>query len=129
MILKQTIITVTDKSGLNNINVFQLYGGFFRKFTKIGFFIKGSCRKITKKQNNNKSIAKKKFFKKGHITKAIITRQSYNLHRLDGRRLKLKDNTSITIKKNKLTRSKHILGPGFIDLRRKKFLSLFHRKF
>jgi len=129
MILKQTIISVTDRSGLDCIKVFHLYGGFYRHSTKIGFFIKGSCKKITPKKYKNRTIVRKKFFKKGHITKAIITRQSYLLTRLDGSSLKVKDNTSITVKKNKLTVSKYIYGPGLIDLRRKKFLLLFNKRF
>lgn len=129
MILKQTIISVTDRSGLDCIKVFHLYGGFYRHFTRIGFFIKGSCKKITPKQYKNKTIIRKKFFKKGHITKALITRQSYNLNRIDGSILRLKDNTSITVKKNKLVISKYIYGPGLLDLRRKKFLLLFNKRF
>jgi ribosomal protein L14 len=128
MILKQTILSVTDKSGLDCIKVFHLYGGFYRHSTKIGFFIKGSCKKVTPKNYKNKLITRKKFFKKGHITKAIITRQSFHTHRNDGSVLKLKDNTSLTIKKNKLLVSKYIYGPGFIDLRRKKFLLLFKKR-
>ncbi len=129
MILKQTIISVTDKSGLNCIKVFQLYGGFWRKFTKLGFYVKGSCKQIKPKNYKNDNVVRKKFFKKGHIARALLTRQSYNIHRKDGCTLKLKDNTSITIKKKKIPLSKYILGPGLIDLRRKKFLSLFHYKF
>lgn len=129
MILKQTILTVTDKSGLNCIKVFQLYGGFWRKYTRLGFYIKGSCRKIKPKNFKNKTIVHKKLFKKGHIIRALITRQAYNLNRLDGCVMRVKDNTSITIKKKKIPLSKYILGPGLIDLRKKKFLSLFKYKF
>ena len=78
MIQKQTWVNICDSSSALWVKVFQLYGGFFRKTTSVGFFIKGSVRVYKPQVIFYKGYTKKKV-KKGLIRRSILVRQTYNL--------------------------------------------------
>lgn len=129
MILKQTILLTTDRSGLNLIKTFHLYSGFHRHWTKIGFFIKGSARFAVNKKYKNMNIARKiKKVRKGLKVKVIITRQSYLMKRFDTSTLYTTDNSCLALRQKKLLRSKYIFGPIFLNFRRTRFLNLYKIK-
>jgi hypothetical protein len=44
MILKGTYLIPIDKNGVWWVSVFHLYSGFFRKFCKVGGFVKTSVK-------------------------------------------------------------------------------------
>ena len=46
MIFKQTWLEVADNTNVRWLQVFHLYKGFYRKSTKIGFFIKSTARVV-----------------------------------------------------------------------------------
>ncbi len=126
MILKQTVLLTSDKSGLNLIKTFHLYGGFMRRWSKIGFFVKGSAKIAINKKYKNMNIKRKiKKIRKGQIARVIITRQNYRMFRFDSSCLYTYDNSCITFKKQKILRSKYIFGPIFRNFRRCKYKNLF----
>lgn len=118
MINKLTILNNTDTSNIGFIKVFHLYGGFYRKKTKIGFYIKGSIRLLKKKYMKNK-------VKKGKIVKMIICSQKFFIKSLDNSVISNYKNKGLYLKKKNLLNSNYIIGPGFKNLNNKKILNYF----
>lgn len=124
MIFKQSWLHVTDNTNVEWLQVFHLYKGFWRKQTRVGFFVKGSARVIQPPRMEYKGY-KFRFNKKGDICRGLLVRQRFSLLRPDGMRVLFADNSSILIKKKQNPKSKYILGPTTVLLRRKKFKTLF----
>lgn len=124
MIFKQTWLNVADNTNVEWLQVFHLYKGFFRKQTKVGFFVKGSARVIQPPRIEYKGY-KFKFNKKGDICRGLLIRQKFPAVRLDGIKVTFDTNSTILIKKKQNPKSKYVLGPTTLVLRRKKFRSLF----
>lgn len=74
MIQKLTWVYLTDSFRIKWIKVFHLYGGFFRKKTKISFFIKGSIRSVMQIKKRYKNVNR---YKKGTIIRCFILRTVY----------------------------------------------------
>jgi ribosomal protein L14 len=106
------------------LQIFHLYKGFYRKSTKIGFFIKGSARVVEPPRVEYKGF-KFKFNKKGDICRGLIIRSKYNVFRIDGSSIFFNSNNTILLKKKQEVKSKYLYGPVSNELKRKKFLSLF----
>jgi large subunit ribosomal protein L14 len=123
MIFKQTWLNVADNTNVEWLQVFHLYKGFFRKQTSVGFFVKGSARIIQPPRVEYKGY-KFRFNKKGDICRGLLTRQKFPLLRLDGTKICFNQNSTILIKKKQNPKSKYVLGPTTLLLRRKKFKSL-----
>lgn len=114
---KSTIITVSNKSNIFNSRVFHVYRNGKNCKSKISFILKSSVRKI-------KPLKKKDFKKKSKIMSVLIrTRQWIN--RYDGSQTRFSDNSVLVLKKNSNVMNTYIWGPTSIELRRKKYLSLF----
>jgi large subunit ribosomal protein L14 len=124
MIFKQTWLTVSDNTNVRWLQIFHLYKGFYRKSTKIGFFIKGSARVVEPPRVEYKGF-KFKFNKKGDICRGLIIRSKYNVFRIDGSSIFFNSNNTILLKKKQEVKSKYLYGPVSNELKRKKFLSLF----
>lgn len=123
MIQKQTWVNICDSSSALWVKVFQLYGGFFRKTTSVGFFIKGSVRVYKPQVIFYKGYTKKKV-KKGLIRRSILVRQTYNLKN-NLFFFNFSKNTSIFIKKKNVVTSKYIFGPSTRLLKKKNLIQLF----
>lgn len=128
MIFKKTWLNISDNTNVKWFQNFHLYKGFFRKSTKLGFFVKGSAKIIEPPQIEYKGF-KIKFNKKGDILRSIIIRNKFFIKKNDGLILYFKFNNSLIIKKKSEIRSKYIYGPSTILLKRKKILSLFKQIF
>lgn len=124
MIFKQTWLTVADNTNVRWLQVFHLYKGFFRKSTKIGFFIKGSARVVEPPRIEYKGF-KFKFNKKGDICRGLLIRNKYNIVKNDGSVIFFKNNSIILLKKKQDVKSKYLYGPVSYKIKRKKFLNLF----
>jgi large subunit ribosomal protein L14 len=98
MIFKQTWLTVSDNTNVRWLQIFHLYKGFYRKSTKIGFFIKGSARVVEPPRVEYKGF-KFKFNKKGDICRGLIIRSKYNVFRIDGSSIFFNSNNTILLKK------------------------------
>jgi large subunit ribosomal protein L14 len=124
MIFKQTWLNVSDNTNVRWLQVFHLYKGFYRKSTKIGFFIKGSARVVEPPRLEYKGF-KFKFNRKGDICRGIIIRTKYNNKKDDGSSIYFKANNTILLKKKQDVKSKYLYGSVSYKIKRKKFLSIF----
>lgn len=124
MIFKQTWLSVADNTNVLWLQTFQLYKGFFRKSTKLGFFIKGSAR-VTRPPRIEYKGYKFKFSKRGDICRGIIIRTTYAIRQVDGSKTFFPSNNIILLKKKHEPKSKYLHGPTSYKLKRKKFLLLF----
>lgn len=118
MLIKQSIVHLLDNSNIRLLKIFQLYGGFFRKKTKIGFYSKGSAKLLKRKVLNRK-------IKKGNILKNYILRQKYVIKKIDSSSLNLSDNSIILIKKKNIPRYKYFIGAIPKNIKNKKYQILF----
>lgn len=124
MIFKQTWLSIADNTNVRWLQVFQLYKGFNRKVTTVGYFIKGSARVVEPPRIEYKGF-KFKFNKKGDICRGFIIRVKYNIKQHDGRTIFFKNNSIILLKKKQDIKSKYLHGPITSQIKRKKFLNLF----
>lgn len=124
MIFKKTWLNVADNTNVDWIQTFHLYKGFYRKFTKIGHFIKGSARVVEPPRIEYKGF-KVKFNKKGDICRGLIIRSRFNIQNLDGMIVTFYNNSTILLKKKQELKSKYLFGPISRHMRRKKFILLF----
>jgi large subunit ribosomal protein L14 len=115
MILKGTYLIPIDKNGVWWVSVFHLYNGFFRKFCKVGGFVKTSVKIL---KTNIWLLKKSKI-------NAIIIHSRYQIKKSDNSYLYFKNNSCILLKKRLYPVGKEILGPGVFSLKRKKFLYSF----
>jgi ribosomal protein L14 len=68
-----------------------------------------------------------RFNKKGDICRGLIIRQKYNIIRKDGSVVLFNNNNTILIKKKQNPKSKFLIGPTTLTLKRKKFKSIFEK--
>jgi ribosomal protein L14 len=108
------------------LQVFHLYKGFYRKVTKIGFFVKGFARVVEPPRLEYKGF-KVKYNKKGDICRGLMVRTKFKLKKKDNSVLYFKNNHLILLKKKQDVKSKYMYGPVSSDVRRKKFLNLFSK--
>ena len=124
MIFKETWLSVSDNTNVRWLQAFQLYKGFNRKVTKIGFFIKGTAKIVEPPRIEYKGF-KFKFNKKGDICRSILIRTKYRIYRKDGISLNFKTNNIVLLKKKQDLKSKYLFGPVPLQIKRRKFLNLF----
>jgi large subunit ribosomal protein L14 len=124
MIFKQTWLSVADNTNVRWLQVFHLYKGFYRKTTKIGFFIKATARVVEPPRIEYKGF-KVKYNKKGDICRGLIIRARFNTKKHDGSSIYFSSNNTILLKKKQDVKSKYLYGPVSYVIKRKKFLTLF----
>lgn len=124
MIFKQSWLSIADNTNVRWLQVFHLYKGFYRKSTKVGFFIKGSARVVEPPRVEYKGF-KFKFNRKGDICRGLLVRNKYNVRKDDGSSIYFNGNNTILLKKKQDLKSKYLYGPIPYKIKRKKFLSLF----
>lgn len=115
MIIKQSKLTPADKNGVWLVKTFHLYGGFFKKFSISGDFIK-----ISVKQTKLNSLV----FKKSKLKSIIILTKKLQ-KKNDFSFFKFKFNSCILLKRRLTPFGKEIIGPVVSNLKRKKFLYSF----
>jgi ribosomal protein L14 len=94
----------------------------------VGYFVKGSARVVEPPRIEYKGF-KFKFNRKGDICRGLFVRGRYKIRRDDGSSLLFKNNSTILLKKKQEVKSKYLYGPISYKVRRKRFLSMFHRVF
>lgn len=125
MIFKQTWLNISDGTNVRWLQTFHLYKGFDRKFSKIGFFIKGSARVVEPPRIEYKGF-KVKFNKKGDICRGLLVRTKFMIKKYDGSPVYFNSNDSVLLKKKNDIKSKYLYGPVPLKIKRKKFLTLFN---
>ena len=126
MIQKKSWLSISDNTNVCWLRVFHLYKGFFKKKTKLGFFLKGSARVVEPPRIEYKGF-KVKFNKKGDICRGFFIRSKYNVYKKNGSSVYFQKNAAVLIKKRQDLKSKYLYGPVTKNLKRKKFLLLFKK--
>ena len=81
MIFKKTWLNISDNTNVKWLQTFHLYKGFYRKSSKLGFFIKGSARVVEPPRIEYKGF-KFKFSKKGDICRSLIIKNKFFLKKM-----------------------------------------------
>lgn len=115
MIQKNTYLIPADKCGVWWVSAIHLYGGFFRKVSYTGNFVKISVKK-TRPDN---------WLKKKTKLKGILVRSKKSVYKRDGTSIKFFSNSVVLLKKRTTSQGKVIFGPTTNNIRRKKFLTSF----
>ncbi len=124
MLQKESWIYVTDNTNIRWLKIFQLYKGFFRKFSREGDFIKGSARVVEPPRLEYKGF-KYRYSIKGDINRALIVRTIRPLIRNDGSSTRFNHNGILIVVKKHDFRSKYLNGPISRAIKRKKLKTLF----
>lgn len=124
MIFKQSWLSASDNTNVRWLQVFHLYKGFYRKSSKLGFFIKASARIVEPPRVEYKGF-KFKFNRKGDICRGLIIRTRFPYRKNDGSSITFTSNSTILLKKKQEVKSKYIYGPTSYLIKRKKFTTLF----
>lgn len=115
MIQKHTYLIPADRCGVFWVKTFHLYGGWFRKQSYVGDFIKVSVRDT--KANN-------KLKKKTKIA-GIIIRTKKEIIKADNSHIKFKQNSVVLLKRRMTPKGREVFGPISSTIKRKKFKSSF----
>jgi large subunit ribosomal protein L14 len=115
MIFKKTYLVPIDKCGVWWVNTFHLYGGYSRKVSHIGDFIKISVRNT----RPNNWVAKKS------KSIGIIVQTKKEIRKSDGTNIWFKNNSVVLLKKRLTPKGKEIVGPTVFNIKRKRFLMSF----
>ena len=116
MIQQETRLKVADNTGAKEILCIKVLGGSKRKYAKLGDVIV-----ITVKKTIPGGI------KKGEISKAVVVRTRYSIHRQDGSSVKFDNNAVVIIDDKGEPIGTRIFGPVTRELRFKgqtKIISL-----
>lgn len=124
MIFKETWLSVSDNTNVRWLQAFQLYKGFKRKTTFVGYFIKGAAKIVEPPRIEYKGF-KFKFNRKGDVCRGFIIRTARHIYKKDGSSTFFYNNNIVLLKKKQDLKSKYLFGPVPLQLRRKKFLNLF----
>jgi ribosomal protein L14 len=115
LIKKETQLIPIDKTGVLLANVFHLYKGGMRKTSRTGDFVKISVRIVKPDmvmQKKQKSVA-------------LCINTVFRLSKLDSSSIFFYQNDCLLIKRKFIFRSKEILYPGNVLIRRKKLIYKF----
>lgn len=115
MIQKHSYLIPADKCGVWWVSVIHLYGGFYKKISYTGDFVKISVKK-TRPDN---------WLKKKTKLKGMLVRSKKLTYKSDGTSIKFSTNSVVLFKKRTTTQGKVIFGPTIKEIKRKKFLTSF----
>jgi ribosomal protein L14 len=124
LILKETWLKICDSSQAQWIKTFHLYGGFSRKVSRSGFFIKGSVRVLQPTVDYYKGFSVR-FINKGKILRGLISKQTYTYLNSTGSASRASLNSSVVMKKKFILASERVIGVGFRLIKKKRFLAVF----
>ena len=115
MILKETMLHVSDNCGINLVKCFHIYQLKKRKYSKIKKFIKVSYRSTTK--SLSKLIGKK--------SKGFFYKSKYFFSKIDGSCFFFSSNNCVLTKKRLYPRGKISKGCILYNIKRIKLLNSF----
>nr|ACX30983.1 ribosomal protein L14 [Moneuplotes crassus] len=119
-----TWLKVADSSQAQWLKTFHLYGGFSRSTSAVGDLVRGSVRVIQAIPDPYKGFTVRRI-NKGRILNGILIRQAYKTQLKSGNTIQAKSNNVVILKDDRSVLIKHIVGPCFSLLRKRKFITLF----
>lgn len=105
MIQHNTILKVIDNSGAKKVKCIKIFGGFKRKFAKLGNIIVVSIKELRNKSKITSKVSK------GEVYKAIILKTKKKFFQKDGSNFCFNENSVSLINKQNKFVSTRILGP------------------
>nr|ACX30948.1 ribosomal protein L14 [Moneuplotes minuta] len=124
MIQRLTWLKVADSSQAQWLKTFHLYGGFSRAVSAVGDLVRGSVRVIQAIPDPYKGFTVRRI-NKGRILAGIIIRQTYKAQLKSTTTVQAKTNGVVILKDDRSVLIKHVVGPCFSLLRKRKFITLF----
>jgi large subunit ribosomal protein L14 len=115
MIQQQTILKVSDNSGAKTVKCIKVFGGFKKRFAKLGNVIIVSIKELRSKSRKTSKV------KKGEVYKALIIKTKSKLINKDGS-LTFFDNNSVSlINSQGKPLASRIVGPVSRKLKKGKY--------
>lgn len=114
---KGCFLKIATKSNISKTKVFHIYRNGINCKSKVSFFLRTSVKEL-------KPLKKIEFKKKKKIFSLLVRSKQWIL-RKDGSQRKFSDNSMLILKKNSNSFSNYLWGPSVLELKRKKFLSIF----
>jgi len=114
MIQVQTILNVSDNTGVKKVICIKVLGGSKRRYAFIGDKVICSVREIIPTSK----------IKKGTVVKAVIIRTKKETSRKDGSYIRFGDNSVVLIGKNNEPIGTRVFGLVSRELREKKFMKI-----
>lgn len=115
MIIKGSTLIPADKNGVWLVKTFHLYGGFLKKFSIVGDFIKISVRST---KLNSLVLKKSKLKSIIILTRKLQKKNDYST-------FKFKYNSCVLLKRRLTPVGKEVYGPVTSIIKRKRFLYSF----
>lgn len=114
MIQPRSILEVADNSGAKKVQCIKVFGGFHRKYARIGDIIMVSVKEALPDSN----------IKKGDKAKAVVVRTKKEFRRPDGSYIRFDQNAVVLINAQKEPIGTRIFGPVARELRWKEFMKI-----
>ena len=124
MVQRLSWLKVADSSQAQWLKIFHLYGGFSRKTATVGSYVKGSVRVIQAIPDPYKGFTVRRL-NKGRTLRGVLVRQAYAAVSLTGTVFRGRSNDTVMLKDDYSVLIKHVIGPCFVQMRRKQLRAIF----
>jgi large subunit ribosomal protein L14 len=114
MIQPRSILEVADNSGAKKVQCIKVFGGFHKKYARLGDIIMVSVKEALPDSN----------IKKGDKAKAVVVRTRKEFRRPDGTYIRFDQNAVVLINAQKEPIGTRIFGPVARELRWKEFMKI-----
>lgn len=114
MIQPRSILEVADNSGAKKVQCIKVFGGFHKKYARLGDIIMVSVKEALPDSN----------IKKGDKAKAVVIRTKKEFRRPDGSYIRFDQNAVVLINAQKEPIGTRIFGPVARELRWKEFMKI-----
>ncbi|MFN3479528.1 MAG: 50S ribosomal protein L14 [Thermodesulfovibrionales bacterium] len=114
MIQPRSILEVADNSGAKKVQCIKVFGGFHKKYARLGDIIMVSVKEALPDSN----------VKKGDKAKAVVVRTKKEFRRPDGSYIRFDQNAVVLINAQKEPIGTRIFGPVARELRWKEFMKI-----
>jgi ribosomal protein L14 len=124
MFQKLTNVGVADGTGAGWLQIFHIYRGSFRKYSKIGDFVKMSVKSVV---SYPRFIRGKKYrpLRAGFVVRGLCINSKVYSKYIDMTRVKFISNKVLLIKRRGLFKSKYLYTPLLRVLNKKQYFFFF----
>ena len=115
MIQLRSMMDVADNSGAKKIRVIMVFGGYQKRYGRVGDIISASVREAAPHTSQ----------KKGDVVHAVIIRTRKEIRRPDGIYVRFDDNAAVIVDpKNKEPKGSRVFGPIARELRARGYTKI-----
>ena len=116
MVQQNSILLVTDKSGVSLVQCVKVLGSSKKRLAVLGDVIVVSIKKLHSKRHALLKPSQQKQFAKGKLHRGLIVRTSFNFCRFPGVYIRFDENSVIIVNKKVVPVSSRIYGPILREL-------------